>query len=136
MADEKSKKNAMLNLIEQGEEGIHNTNNTLARVWRILLYRYGLTGHQWQRQITKYQEKINKISSKKGSANMKGNMTRRLAEAKLSWGTLMRGFAIMEIDRLEITFKCYKKNDCREITMVVLNDEFNALDDEDEEGEV
>lgn len=132
--DRREKKNAMLSLLEKGEEGIHDTTNLLARVWRILLYQYGLTGHQWQRQITKYQEKINKISSKKGAASIKGNMTRRLAEPKLSWGTFMRGVDIQEIEKMEVTFRFHKRGDVREINMTVLKDQFDTFD-EDEEGE-
>ena len=127
----KDKKNAMVNLIEKGEDGIDETHDVLARVWRITLYRYGLSLHQWHRLITKYQERVNRLSSEKGSANMKGIMTRRLAEDKISWGTLMRGFAILEFDKIEITFRLTKRNDVRDIKMVITNDELDIVEDND-----
>ena len=127
----KDKKNAMLNLIDLGEDGIEQTQDILARVWRITLHRYGLSPHNWHTLITKYQERVNRLSSEKGSANMKGNMTRRLAEDKISWGTLMRGFAILEFDKIEVTFRLTKRNDVRDIKMVITNDELDIVDDKD-----
>lgn len=124
------KKNAMEVLINQGEDSIHETQNVLARIWRIVLVKYGVSFHQWHRSITKYQDKIIRISSKKGAANMKGNMTRRLVEDRLSWDTLLRGLAILEFDKIEITLRLTKRFETQEITIIVPNDEI-VMDDED-----
>ena len=135
--DKDNKKNAMISLIEQGEDGIRSTTNVLALVWRIILYKYGLSAHSWQRHITRYQERVDKQSSRKGSANMKGNMQRRLAEDRLSWGSLMRGFSILEFERVEITFKTTKrygnKLETRDVTIVINDDELNAVDNNDDD---
>lgn len=134
-APKKDKKNAMVVLIEKGEDGIHETTNILARVWRIVLYRYNLSGHKWQSQITRYQERINKVSTRKGSANMKGNLIRRLAEDRLSWGSLMRGFSILEFDLIEITFRFTKRKDVKEFTIVMNNDELDSYNTENEDND-
>lgn len=134
--DKDRQKNAMISLIEQGEEGIRGTTNVLALIWRIILYKYGLSAHSWQRHITRYQERVDKLSSRKGSANMKGNMQRRLAEDRLSWGTLMRGFSILEFVKVEVTFKTTKriggKLETRDVTITIHDDEINAIDADDE----
>lgn len=133
MSDEKRKsKNGMINLIEEDEKGIHDTQNVLAKVWRILLIKTDIDIHKWNRLLTKWQDRVMKIHSKKGSANMKGNMSRRLAEPRLSWPLLMRGFSIYEIEKTEIIFRLHKRGEIIEIPFSVTNDELQMEDDDEQ----
>lgn len=128
---EKKTKNGMINLIEKEDKGVHDTQNVLARVWRIVLVRSDIDVHKWNRLLTKWQDRVMKIHSKKGSANMKGNMSRRLAEPRLSWPLLMRGFSIYEVEKTEVIFRLHKRGEIIEIPMVISNDEMSMEDDED-----
>lgn len=130
--DPSKKKNAMIELIEQKEDGIQETENVLARLWRIILFQYGLSGNSWTRQITKYQDRISALSSRKGISNMKGNLTRRLAEDKLTWTSLERGLAILEFDHIRIELHLTRKGRTRVIGLDVENDELSIDDDDDD----
>lgn len=112
---DKEKKNAMVALIEQGVSSINRDTNILGRLWRIILYEEGLTAHQWQRLITKYQQRMIKLSSVKGSANLKGNLIRSLAEPKISWGTFMRGLSVLEYEKIGFKLELTKRGRTREV---------------------
>jgi hypothetical protein len=127
------KKNAMLSLLEEEDKGVHQTSHVLGRLWRIVLKNENLSGFQWNRYITRYQERINRFTSKRGVMNMKGNLTRRLAEPKLSWGSIMRGFAILEYTKIEIIFRFHKNKQHFDVHMTINNDEINQQTQEDEE---
>ncbi len=128
----KEKKNAMVQLIQDGEGSIYSTQNVLARIWRIVLVQNNITVQNWHSYISRYQERCKKFSSKKGTINMKGNMSRRLAADKLSWSGLMRGFNILEYSKVTITVELEKGMEKRKITIVVPNDELNFQGDDDE----
>lgn len=125
--------NVMVELIEQGQKGILDTNNVLARVWRIALFRRGLDGAGWCTLMTQYQIKLNTRGSLKGKSNVKGNHTRMLAKPRLSWGGLMRGLDILGFSKVEIQFHLTRRGTTQVISMEVSPNE--PLDDGDEEDE-
>lgn len=102
-------KNAMLHLIEQGEDGIHGTQNVLARIWRIILYKSFMTGGKWYRLITNYQERQLRLQTKRAGGNIKGNLSRRLAEDRITWTNLMRGIDILGFEEVELVMTCKKR---------------------------
>lgn len=124
-------KNSMVKLIESKEDGILSTNNVLARMWRIILFSYGLSGSSWQLLLDKYQTKMKHKHTVKGSANIKGNLTRQLAEDKLSWDGLINGLAILEFEKIEIELSLTKRGETRVVKLEATTDEFNI--DEDRE---
>jgi hypothetical protein len=134
MADEK--KNAMEYLLDQGDSSIYETNNVLARLWRIILNREEKVDiNKWNRLITIYQEKQVKISSKKGAANLKGNLTRRLVNPKLSWNVFMSGLAVFNYDVVGLTLTLQKGSVTKEIKLLIPNDELIKNNPDDDEGE-
>lgn len=117
------KKNAVVDLIEQGVSGILGTQNVLARLWRIILNKYMLSGRQWQQQVTQYQEKVARSTTKKGGANIKGNLTRSLAKDAISWKTFLAGLSIIQFDKIRIEVHLTKKGKTEVIGLDINNDE-------------
>ena len=101
--------NAMLKVIEEGIPAIHESKNILARLWRIIIYKVCLNGQNWHTQLNKWQDKINRESTTKKLANVKGNITRALASPRMSWESLLRGLAILEFEKMDIQITLYKR---------------------------
>lgn len=127
---DKEKKNAMVALIEKGKDGVNGTTNILARLWRIILAEENLTIHNWQRLLNKYQMRMHKLSSMKGSANLKGNLIRSLAEPKISWGSLIRGINILEYEEMEMRIRLKKRGVVKQFDLVVTNDDVDIIGEE------
>lgn len=97
------KPTGMIGVLESKEEGLYTATNGLARIWRHFLYKKGVTGAEWYRQLTKYHERIKRLTDSKTAAGVKGNANTRLAMDKVSWESLIRGFDIMEAEEVRIT---------------------------------
>lgn len=112
----------MVKLIESKESGIYSTNNVLARLWRIILFRYNLSGSTWHKQLDKYQFRKHNTGSKKAKRSTKGNITRALATDKLSWGVLMTGLEIIQFDKVEIHLHLTRRGETEVVTVSLEND--------------
>ena len=111
--------NVMLQIIEEGVTGIHKTDNLLARIWRIVIYKANVTGQSWHNQLSHWQSKLNKEVTSKKKASIKGNITRALAEPTVSWDTLMKGFTILGFTKMEMNIKLHKRNKIIEIPLII-----------------
>lgn len=117
MKKENTSNNPMIKLIESKIDGILATNHMLGRVWRIVLYKYGLSGAQWQRQLNKYQlTQKDKVSSK-GRSTSNGNLNRQFAKDHLSWNGLMRGLHILEFDKIKLELTLSRRGTTRVIEL-------------------
>ena len=127
------KANSMVKVIDDGLFGIHKSENVLARLWRIILYETNMNGQIWHIQLNKFQDRLHRESTTKKSASIKGNITRMLADPKISWSAFMRGLSILEFEKMDIQITLYKKNKVLPLkTLTVdLNKQVSDLDDDD-----
>lgn len=127
------KPNIMVKVIDEGLSGIHKSENVLARLWRIILYETSMNGQMWHVQLNKFQDKLHRESTTKKSASIKGNITRMLADPKISWSAFMRGLAILEFERMDIQIVLYKRNKpmLLKTLTVDLNQQMSDIDDDE-----
>lgn len=127
------KPNIMVKVIDEGLSGIHKSENVLARLWRIILYETNMNGQMWHVQLNKFQDKLHRESTTKKSASIKGNITRMLADPKISWSAFMRGLSILEFERMDIQIILYKRKRPMPLkTLTVdLNRQMSDIDDDE-----
>lgn len=116
----------MVDLIESGVEGILSTQHPLARLWRITLHTFRVRPDVWDSKLTKYQDKIARSNTTKGSANIKGNLVRSLAEDRISWNTIMHGLSIIGFDKLRIELHLTKEGVTTVVGLNIDNEEYVA----------
>ena len=128
--------NVMLQVIEEGITGIYKTDNILARIWRIVIFKANITGQSWHNQLSQWQSKLNKEVTSKKKASIKGNITRALAESTVSWDTLMKGFTILGFTKMDMHITLHKRGKTIEFPLVIdlttLKYDDNDSDDEQE----
>lgn len=107
---EKKSKNPMLSLIDNGLGSIGETTDTLARLWRLLLWENNTRATTWMTLMNKWLTKTEGILTDKAKSNLRGNLTGALASPKISWGTLIRGITILEYVKVDIEITAWKVN--------------------------
>lgn len=123
----------MEGVINLGRAGIFDTDNTLAKIWRIVLFKFGITGRNWQKLISAYQLVQADGNSAKGASSIIGNLTGALAKDKISWGTLMRGFDVLKLTHISITLRVGKGKFYEEINIIVKDGESEIMGAEDDD---
>ena len=136
----KDKTNPMIEVIDKGAVGVQETTHPLGRLWRLILYTHAINGRRWHMYVARYQERMRRLELKaglpaaghtaKGAANIKGNLTRRLAEPVLSWNLLMRGISVLEFDSIKIEVHLTKGRNTQIVDIEIDNDELNKLEEE------
>ena len=111
----------MVNLLEEPYAGAQNTMHPLARVWRLLISQTDVNGTMWLTKLNTWQNRLAPLIGIPKSISLKSNTTRILASDKISWGSIMKGFAILGYTRIRITFECYKDNPHHKGDVVVID---------------
>ncbi len=113
------KKDTMQDIIDSGLQGINKTDDILARLWRLLLYESNMQLHIWDSLLTKWQTRLMKSYTLKGAACKKGNITRELANHKISWGKFIVALTILGYDSMNIELTLYRKGKARTLKIFV-----------------
>ncbi len=123
-------------IISDGVNAIHNCEHPLAKLWRIILFRNGLSPQEWQIYLTRWRDKTHKPVAGKGKALQKGNINAALCRGStFSWNTFMRALMILEYTHFtidKITF--HRGNDeKRSLTLENLTVHIKEYGDDNEE---
>ncbi len=129
MSDQDKPKNPMINLINMGLSGIHDTSDILARLWRLLLYETSIKGHTWITLLSKYQKKLKTTHNEKEISSFKGNLTSTIAKDKISWSTLLRGIVVLGYTSMDIQLTLRKDNKTH-ILKLTVNDLTKELEND------
>jgi len=119
----------MVNLIDLGLVGIHDTSDILAKLWRILLYELNIKGHVWMTLLGKYQKQLKNTTNEKEITNFKSNMTQLLSKDKISWGNFIKGILILEFESMDIQITLKKRNKTH-VLKLNINNLATQIDDE------
>ena len=132
MANNKDKesKNSMIKMLNEGKDAIYQATNPLSRIWRILCVQTGVNAPVWNNQLDKWNRRNQRKGNKTALNSDKGNASRSLAEDSISWKSLMRGFDILEYDKIEIQITAHRRGKTVVVSqMVDIVDSYNDLDD-------
>jgi hypothetical protein len=111
----------MVKVIDSGLSGITDTEDTLGRLWRILLYNTNIRPQQWHTQLSKWESKMRTKRTDKDSTSLKGNITQQLSKPRLTWGALLTGFSILGYTRLDIKLTLWRNDKATELNLTVNN---------------
>jgi hypothetical protein len=128
MNQTKTPANPMLQLLSNSDVNIMESKNELTTLWRLILWRLDIKQVQWTRHLFIWAEK-GALKPNKKRYN-KGNATRELASEKISWAVFLKGLAILDFVKVEITVKAYRRNQSTpEVFDYVIEDVDDSQDD-------
>jgi hypothetical protein len=87
------------------------------------LFSTNIPVSNWLTRLSNWQNEQSKIIGVQAAMSLKSNVTSAIAEKRISWDNLMRGYAILGYVKLEITIIGYKavkghKGDKIELTVL------------------
>ena len=126
-------KNPMVKLLNEPDRGMSDTQDVLARIWRQLLFSTNIPVSNWLTRLSNWQTEQGKLIGVHAAMSLKSNITSTIAEKRISWDTLMRGYAILGYVKLEITvvgYKAIKGHKGDKIELTVLNTHGSGVGDE------
>lgn len=107
----------------------NEARNLLAKVFRrVLLDRNVLPGtfSAMVRQWAKAND------STGNQLSLQANITHALLKEEMTWKTLMKGFDILNISSVKVTFECHHRNGRVSVITEVLDNETYGRDDSDD----
>lgn len=93
----------MPELLDLPDKGASLTDNPLARLWRIFLFKTGTGRDGWKRALDRYLKRRVNLYGSRAATWTRSNMSSRMCEDVLTFSQLMRGMDLMEFDEVEIT---------------------------------
>ena len=102
------KQNPMDELISLPDTGMGDTTDSLARLWRNILSANVLKPSDWNRKVVEYITSNQKVLSRSQLNDVRTNVTRRLADPKVSWDLVLKGIKILGYVKITIKLELEK----------------------------
>ena len=94
----------VLTILKPDAKAVLATNNAMAHLWRLVLYRVRPGFNRWDVNLIEHIDAISKGSSDVKRRNDKSNLSKSLAKDVMSWATLVEGLLVLNFNEIKIAF--------------------------------
>lgn len=130
-----NQKSTLKDVFEKGIVGIHETQDVLAKLFRMLLWTTDIHYTQWVLLLNKWVALSQPPHTDKAIRHTCGNLSKALKEPKISWKMFLKALAILEIDKMDmtLTFHRGKKTTTLELSVEHIKERVLAMDKDDDD---
>lgn len=106
-------------ILQPDAKAVLATNNVMAHLWRLILYRVRPGFNRWEINLIEHIEVINTGVSETKRRNDKSNLSKSLSKDTMSWPTLVEGILVLNFNTVKIIFTTSIGNVEREFVIVL-----------------
>lgn len=104
-------------ILQPDAKAVMATNNVMAHLWRLILYRVRPGFNRWEINLIEHIEVINVGVSETKRRNDKSNLSKSLSKDTMSWPTLVEGILVLNFNTVKIRFTTSINNVEREFSI-------------------
>lgn len=94
----------VLTILKPDAKAVLATNNAMAHLWRLVLYRVRPGFNRWDVNLIEHIDAISAGSGDIKRRNDKSNLSKSLAKDVMSWATLAEGLLVLNFNEVKISF--------------------------------